>query len=434
MSPPSTSTSPAPIAIIGGGPCGLTLARLLHNAGIPYTIYERDASSQPQGHHQGGSLDIHRENGQAALEAAGLLEEFNKYARYEAEVFTVQDYRGENRFREGEAEGGVEGKEQGFSEGNGRPEIDRAQLRKLLLDSVPQERIQWNKVLKSVERKEGEGVEGAAGYVLRFADGSEESGFRLVVGADGAWSKVRPLITPTKPHYSGKFYIEGRIHPSNPQYAAARDLAGPGLSATCGAGRLLIIQQLSDLSYRVYGGVQDDESCIRPGGDLHLDFSSSDSDIEKVRTALLSRFEAFAPHVRQFLVKAEGPWRAWPLYYLPAETFTLASEGGSWRRAPGVVLVGDAAHVALPSGEGVNLAMFDALRLFQCLTAELAKEGEVYDVKSDAAAIERAIVIYEAEMHKKSAEEVVESISMNNMMFSEDGAQRMTEFFKQFAT
>lgn len=122
----------------------------------------------------------------------------------------------------------------------------------------------------------------------------------------------------------------------------------------------------------------------------------------------------------------------WPLYYLAAETFAADADAKTWTRAPGVTLLGDAAHVALPNGEGVNLAMLDALRLYQCLSAELAKDGEAFDAKTDVEAIERAIVAYETEMRKSAAEHVADGFMINDMMYKVDGAQRMTAFFKQF--
>lgn len=185
MSQPQSN--PGPIAIVGGGPCGLTFARLLELAGLDYVVFERDDSAEPKSHHQGGTLDIHPGTGQAALEAAGLKGEFDELARYEAAIFTVQDFNGGNRFRTGDE--GAPGEGEG-----GRPEIDRRQLRDLLLNSIPAHRIRWGKTLKTVDRQQGEVAAGAAGWILRFADGSSESGFRLVVGADGAWSKVRPLV------------------------------------------------------------------------------------------------------------------------------------------------------------------------------------------------------------------------------------------------
>jgi 2-polyprenyl-6-methoxyphenol hydroxylase-like FAD-dependent oxidoreductase len=188
--------APAPIAIIGGGPCGLTFARFLELAGVDYVIFERDdPSSSSSASSQGGTLDLHAETGQAALQAAGLKDEFEKLARREAAVYTVHDYLGKNRFSSSDLEGdGEEGKN--GREDPDRPEIDRVQLRQILLDSIPAHRVRWGKALKSVERDEGckSTSPGAGGWVLRFADGETETGFRMIVGADGAWSKVRPLV------------------------------------------------------------------------------------------------------------------------------------------------------------------------------------------------------------------------------------------------
>ncbi|KAI1432242.1 monooxygenase [Xylaria sp. CBS 124048] len=410
-----SQSKPAPIAIVGAGPCGLTFARLLELAGIDYVVFERDSSAEPKSHHQGGTLDVHPGTGQAALEAAGLKDGFEKLARREADVFTIQDFEGCHRYTTG-----------GEGEGD-RPEIDRRQLRDLLLDSLSKERVHWGKALKAVE-SDVTSETTAARWVLRFADGSSESGFRLVVGADGAWSKVRPLITPIKPTYSGKMYIEGRITHSNPQYAAAVEMVGPGNSAATGHGRILMIQQMFDRTYRMYAGIKGPESIARSGG--ILDF---EADAKKSRAALLELFADFAPHLRAFIETAEGPWRVWPLYTSDAELFSSAAEGKIWIHTPGVTLLGDAAHVALPNGEGVNMAMLDALRLFECLVAEIGKQEKVFDSRVDAEAIERAVVAYETEMRQRASEHIEDGIEMNDMLFQADGAQRMIAMFQQFA-
>ncbi|KAI0973363.1 monooxygenase [Xylaria arbuscula] len=403
-------SAPAPIAIIGGGPGGLTLARFLERAGLLYTIFERDSSPSENG--QGGSLDIHPGTGLAALDAAGLRDEFEKFARHEAAVFSLQDSQGGNSFRSEAGEGDHD-----------RPEIDRRQLRNLLLESIPTDRVRWGKGLKAVERDESTGEDGAKGWVLKFVDGTAERGFRMVVGADGAFSAVRSLITPAKPKYSGRTYIEGRLTPSNPQYASAQSLAGPGIFVAMGAGGIILLQQMCDKTYRVYAGITESNTGVtRPGGTL--DFSTTEN-IEKARSTLLDRYTGWAEHLRAFVTHAEGPWRVWPLYTLEAEVFAPEAP---WTRAPGVTVLGDAAHLALPNGEGVNTAMLDALKLSEALTAELKLSNE----GDDAAAIERAIVKYEKEMRKHAAEHIQDGIMMCDMMFHPDGAERMIAFFKSF--
>ncbi len=53
------------VAIVGGGPGGLTLARLLQLQGLKVAVYERDTheSARPKG----ATLDLHEESGLAAL-------------------------------------------------------------------------------------------------------------------------------------------------------------------------------------------------------------------------------------------------------------------------------------------------------------------------------------------------------------------------------
>lgn len=182
-----SSLKPTPIAIVGGGPCGLTLARLLERAGIDYVVFERDVSPKGTARFQGGTLDLSAEGGQAALKLAGLSAEFEKLARREASTIIIQDFQGKNQVSGGE--------------GSDKPEIDRLQLRQILLDSIPKHRVQWNKALSSVERIESKENQAqnkpssAADWSLHFNDGSTESGFRLIVGSDGSWSKLRQLVS-----------------------------------------------------------------------------------------------------------------------------------------------------------------------------------------------------------------------------------------------
>ena len=63
------------VAIVGAGPVGLTLARLLLNKpNIDIVVFESEKSRDVRG--QGGSLDLHTTTGIAALKEAGLYDEF----------------------------------------------------------------------------------------------------------------------------------------------------------------------------------------------------------------------------------------------------------------------------------------------------------------------------------------------------------------------
>ena len=172
-----------PIAIIGAGPSGLTFGRLLEVAGIDYIIFDRDESSNAKS--QGGSLDIHTGSGQLALQEAGLLDQFKKAARFEGLKTTLANDQGEVLVSFG---GDGDGSEEC------RPEIDRKELRALLLNSVPPNKVRWASKVRDVQRD----TDGTTS--IRFADGNEVIGFKLVVGADGAWSKVRSLVSGIPPY------------------------------------------------------------------------------------------------------------------------------------------------------------------------------------------------------------------------------------------
>lgn len=75
------------IAIIGAGPAGCTLGRLLYLAKVDFVIFERETSPAMRG--QGGTLDLRTKGGLAAVKKADLFEEFLKFARYDGEALCV---------------------------------------------------------------------------------------------------------------------------------------------------------------------------------------------------------------------------------------------------------------------------------------------------------------------------------------------------------
>lgn len=210
------------------------------------------------------------------------------------------------------------------------------------------------------------------------------------------------------------------------------------------AKSVLCAQQMSDRSYRLYMGVTAPETLTRPGG------GADPADMGKARATMLGPggfYANWASNTRALIAASEGPWRPWPLYRLPIGIFSSEATGNGgtegnanepdqtrWKRTPGIALLGDAAHLATPNGEGVNQAMYDSLVLFKKIISELGDETAqtAYDEEADQAALERAVAAYEAEMLPRAREHIQSSIDLENLMYADDGAARMIEMFGNF--
>ncbi len=361
----ATTRAAAPrIAIVGAGLGGLTLARILQAHGVASTVYDLDASAAARD--QGGTLDLHEESGQRAMREAGLYEEFRRLARPEGEAMRILDKAG-TVFVEEAVDGGA----------GERPEVDRAALRDALVASLDPGTAAWGRKLSAVAAL------GGGRHELAFADSGRVVA-DLLVGADGAWSKVRPLLSPATPEYSGVLFFELHLSDVDRAHSGAAALVGPGTLFAISDNKGLIAQRNGGGRIRVYAALRVPEDWARAAG---VDWS----DAPAARAALLAQFADWGPALRGLIEDAEGAAVPRPIYALPTRH--------SWPRVPGVTLLGDAAHLMSPfAGEGANLAMLDATELALAIVAHgddreaaLAEYEAALFPRSAAAAAESAV-------------------------------------------
>jgi 2-polyprenyl-6-methoxyphenol hydroxylase-like FAD-dependent oxidoreductase len=347
---------PTPVTIIGAGLGGLTLARVLHVHGIPVTVYEAEPS--PAARAQGGMLDIHDYNGQPALETAGLTEEFRGLILEGREAARALDPQGTVLFDQPDDGTG------------GRPEVQRSELRQMLLDSLPAETVRWGYKVSGA-RALGEGR-----HEVTFADGTTVT-TSLLIGADGAWSRVRPLLTDAVPEYAGTSFVETFLFDGDTRHPATAKMVG-------GGALFVLDPEVSEKRIDAHR---------ESGGNLHtyvtltkpLDwFAAIDFTDPAAATARIAReFDGWAPGVTALITDSDTAPVHRPHYGLPI--------GLRWDRVVGVTLLGDAAHIAPPDGEGANLAMQDGAELGTAIAAH----------PDD---IEAALTEYEQALFPRSAE------------------------------
>ncbi len=368
------------IAIIGAGLGGLVLARVLHRHGISATVYEAEAS--PTTRTQGGQLDIHAHNGQKALEAAGLTDAFRAIIHEGGAASRVLDKDGTVLFED-------------IDDGQGgRPEVLRGDLRRILLDSLPEGTVQWGRKLTGVTPL------GDGRHRLAFADGARVES-DLLVGADGAWSRVRPLLSDAVPDYAGIAFVETWLHDADVRHPAAAQVVGGGALYAGAPGQAIAAHREAGNVIHTYVQLK------RPA----KWFAGIDFDNAAAATrAIAAEFAGWAPALTALITEGDVPPVLRPIHALP--------DAHRWDRVPGVTLLGDAAHLMPPSGEGANLAMFDG--------AELAAAIVVHPGD-----IETALAAFEAAMFARSAAEAVDAHEIIDLCLGDQAPYGLVEFFKK---
>ncbi|WP_370943398.1 FAD-dependent oxidoreductase [Amycolatopsis sp. cg5] len=368
-----------PVTIIGAGLGGLTLARVLHVHGIPATVYEAEAG--PMARMQGGMLDIHDYNGQLAIEAAELVDEFRGLVLAGRQAMRIVDAHGGLVFEKVDDGTG------------GRPEVQRGELRQVLLDSLPEGTVRWG------HKVTGARAPGGGRHEVSFDDGTTVV-TGLLVGADGAWSRIRPLLSDATPEYQGESCVETYLFDADTRHPAVAKMVGGGTVVANGPTSDVVIT-----AHRERGDTLHGYTLLTRPLEWFDDIDFADPASAAARIA--AEFEGWAPELVALITDGDTAPVLRPAYALPL--------GHRWDRLPGVTLVGDAAHLAAPNGEGANLAMLDGAELGKALAAH----------PDD---VEAALAAYERDMFHRNANPIEEEFLLESL-FGDNVPQGVLDVF-----
>ncbi len=376
------------IAIVGAGPGGLTLARILQMEGANVKLYERDFNKDARV--QGSPLDMHEESGWAALRKSNLINEFRQRVRQGADKKIIVNERAEIFFSDHKT-----GPAEDLNYEPPRPEIDRGALRRLFLESLQPDTVVWNSHFISMEKQN-------EGWLLHFKNGSSAYA-DLVVAADGANSKIRSHVTNIKAVYSGITMVEINVENAANATPNIYTLLNGGKIMAFGNNKNILGGQKGKGGLGFYLSFRPDENWAASSG---LDFSD--------KTQLLAWFKeeynGWSDIWHELFEHAATPVIPRPIYCIPLDQ--------TWATLPNLTLLGDAAHVMPPfAGEGANTSMFDALELSECITS-----GK-YNT------MQEALAAYEVNMFKRASKAAKQSLENGERMHSEGALQKMLSYF-----
>lgn len=363
------------VAIIGGGPVGLTMAKLLQQNKIDITVYERDID--PQARIWGGTLDLHKSSGQEAMKKAGLLQTYYNlalpmginFADEYGNILSTRNPTPESQFD--------------------NPEINRNALRKMLLDSLKSETVIWDRKLTGLEEQNGK-------WILDF-ENKPSSTADFVIIANGGTSKSRKFVSESEVEETGTFIIQGDIHQPETNCSEFFQLCNGNRLMTAYQGNLLVANPFNNgaLSYGVI--FRKPEEWNNGNG---LNFQNTDSIIE----FLLNRFSNWSEEYKQLISSTTF------FVGLPIRKFPLDKPWKSNRPLP-ITLIGDTAHLMPPfAGQGVNIGLMDTLILSNNLT-----DGKFETIQTAIDDYEQKMFVYATEAQEDSSNN---EIKMRNPTFS----------------
>ncbi len=180
--------------------------------------------------------------------------------------------------------------------------------------------------------------------VARAADGSEAQGASLV-GADGLWSTLRPLVSPAaRLRFTGTTAWRARLA----RGSLSSPFDAPVVGLWLGPGTHIV-------HYPVRGGGDLNVVAVTEAGAERQDWNQTGS-----AETLRASFTRWCKDSKSLLERAEG-WRGWSLSRLSPLRRWCAGR---------IALLGDAAHPVLPYlAQGAALAIEDAVTLAACIEA-----------------------------------------------------------------
>ena len=397
------------IAVVGGGPAGLTAGVLLHKHSIPFAIFELRRKPTAEDLAQPiGMLDLHEESGLAALRECDLFDEFIPLTGACAEVMRLSDKDGNIVFTHGSDQKDAH-----------RPEVSRHALSQLLISKLPAERIQWGYKLISATSRQEE-------IELDFGVHGKKT-FDLVIGADGAWSKVRELLTDVKPQYAGRQIVTLTIKNITTKYPHLAELIGPGSFIAFGNRHTLTTQRGEQDSARMYIFITtSDEDFKRTSC---LDSTTAVEAKEKLLTDK-TMLGGWGPRIKELVtVASEEDSAANPGTFVDIRPVFGLPIGHVWEHVRGATVIGDAAHLMPPDGEGVNIGMLDALLLSRAII-KAHKATALYETKFQGV-LDLEIQDFESDMRERAKHAAEHSKMLNEAMHSDEGAIGMVNLFKR---